>query len=72
MERYNLFIRRYSRNRYFETLEELKAELKSYLTTKEVAAGVLDMLTTFDERKRTEGEYGYIENHWKDFTTRFY
>lgn len=69
MERYNLFIRRYGRNLYFKTIEELKDELRSYLTKKEIDSGLLDRLTTFDERKRKDG---VIENHWQDFTISFY
>lgn len=70
MPRYNLFIRRYGLTINFNTLEELKAEVKSYLSPREISNGVLDRLTTFNENNR-KNEF-YIENSYQDMYTYDY
>lgn len=66
---YNLFIRRYGRNLYFDTLEELTEEVKQYFTPKEIARGIVEKLCTFHKHNEKDG---MIKNSYQDFETIMY
>lgn len=51
---YSLSILRYHRHMNFDTLEELRRELRLYFTPAEIALGIIDRLTAFDDHRKDE------------------
>ena len=64
---YSMTIKRYNRYQNFETLEELREELSSYLTKSEIASGLLDKLTDFNPARKNAD--GLVVNNWRDIRT---
>ena len=79
MESYSLLIKRYNRYIKFEgpnALEDLRNELRKYMSPSEIEAGVIDSLTCFSESKMRHGYLkngsGYVEACWRDYSVIWY
>lgn len=51
---YSLSILRYHCHINFDTLEELRKELRLHFTPAEIALGIIDRLTAFDNHRKDE------------------
>ena len=61
--KYSLLIQRYGRYMTFDSVEELRDEVRSYFTKKEQASGIVERLTTFNRFTN-----GMAENKYQNMT----
>ena len=66
---YSLFIRRYRRHMNFDSIVDLKDELSSYFTQREIQSGIVDRLVNFNT---TPIKDGYCKNSYQDFEVCWY
>jgi hypothetical protein len=62
---FTLTINRYGRYLSFDTLEELKDELRTYFSQKEIASGIVERLTNFSNVQKKDG---YKKISYQDYT----